>query len=347
MGCPVKTWLFLAIATLWQIGTTALAQELTAHDLLEKCLAMQKRTDCISYSCARLSAKAPEAGKEPRSGLDYHLRRQGKLIDFSSTQPYHVRGNKTNALVAGRFVIGEGFSAGCVDNQMQATAKAGDYGTKGLEEKLRRFLQTGQSSARLDGYFYHPELKRVAEVMLESGAAKLAADEMIDDVECKVVEAKTKYGAMKLWLAPESGYLPARTEIRTSADDLAGDGKPIGDFRNDNGKWVKEGVEVVTISKFELIGDAFVPSAGKYTLNVLYTDGSTLSGLADARYERKEIVLDPDFSNTDAFQINFPEGAPIRNLDDLSGVEYEWRAGKVTPVAPTQKPSSPPNAVGP
>src|SRR5581483_6274411 len=87
------------------------------------------------------------------------------------------------------------------------------------------------------------------------------------------------------------------------------------------------------------IGTAYIPVAGKFTDTQWYGD---LKLLYVNVYQRSEIAIHPDFTGTDAFISDLPEGARLTNMDDqTSGVMYGWRGGKVV-TAGAQFGGSPP-----
>lgn len=70
-----------------------------------------------------------------------------------------------------------------------------------------------------------------------------------------------------------------------------------------------------------------VPTAGRLTFTVKLSKGETQ--VSTDAYQFTQIDLNPDLSAQTAFRPTLEEGTPITNLDDTSGVAYEWRDGKV------------------
>jgi hypothetical protein len=48
------------------------------------------------------------------------------------------------------------------------------------------------------------------------------------------------------------------------------------------------------------------------------------------KYERTEVILNPDFEASRAFEINLPEGTVVSN-EDIPCIKFVWTDGKLVP----------------
>jgi hypothetical protein len=189
----------------------------------------------------------------------------------------------------------------------------------------------------LDGYFSPTGTHRVAELMRDSVELWLRGDEVVGETLCKVIDAKTRrHGTYTMWVAQSQGFLPLKISYEIGPDDLANysDDRPFSEFtmvtpdgQNHSGSRATGLLDKVTIVP---LGDTFVPVAGRFTRTMWYGD---VRLFAVNTYKRTQINLKPRFEDTDAFVTDLPEGAIVNNMaDQTSGVQYEWRGGKVMPA---------------
>jgi hypothetical protein len=188
----------------------------------------------------------------------------------------------------------------------------------------------------LDGYFPSSRTIRVAELMAGAASLRVPGNESIGVTPCRVVEAKTRYGTYRMWIAESMGYIPLKVSYEIGPDDFHGygDGRrfsevtiPSRDGQNLPGSRASGLLDEVTV---ERIGEAFIPVAGRFSKTEWY---SHVCVFTVNSYTRTAIDLRPGFEGTDAFVTDLPEGTIIQNeADPSSGVRYEWRGGKAVPA---------------
>src|SRR5262245_38851741 len=142
MSAAARICRLAPVATFLLTVCTAFGEEPTARELLEKCLATQKRTDCISYTCSMRFARTPPGGMESRNGTDFHLKRQGKLADVDYTRitpPPRAAQPNRKSVSEGRYVISDDLYIGYPANPLPGRKSAGYFSNTALEEKRKHF----------------------------------------------------------------------------------------------------------------------------------------------------------------------------------------------------------------
>ncbi len=158
--------------------------------------------------------------------------------------------------------------------------------------------------------------------------------ERVRGVECEVVEGESPYGDFRIWIAPERHFRQCRWRLvqRPEHFDLSGQ-RLVGDlppWETESGpvriaSWTTE----VEVTEFASVGEALIPSAGRERMIIRGHNGSTLQEGESIR-RRSNIKLLTDFAQVEqAFAVDVPDGTYVTNLDDPSGVQYEWRRGQV------------------
>jgi hypothetical protein len=182
-------------------------------------------------------------------------------------------------------------------------------------------------------------IEPAAEILQKADGLRVRGEASIEGTVCKVLEGRTKYGTVTLWLAESKGGLPLRVSHEMKPIDyivLRGGGgeveKPMGEevfAQSDElgGPFTFTGITcVLDAVTVEQIGEAFVTTAGRYTRTEEFSNGTKWTRVET--YRRSNIDLAPHFAE-DAFLVKLPEESRMTNLDDRSGVKYVWRDGKV------------------
>ena len=164
--------------------------------------------------------------------------------------------------------------------------------------------------------------------------------EVVDGFPCVLVKADTRYGAHKVWLNTERGYLPQRIECERTTGDyqysrVLGEAMPMHRQANINKKpyasLEKESIVVENIEIVELEG-VFWPASADVVSVETYADGSVLKTRSEHR--RSDYFLDPDFEKDGAFVPDIPNGTPVsfRDSDEKSPIDFEWYNGEAVPT---------------
>ncbi len=147
--------------------------------------------------------------------------------------------------------------------------------------------------------------------------------EMVDDSECFVIEADTKYGQYKIWLDPEHGFHPAQVLHKGSEGDYS------GRHLMAKGDTAKEYLKNV---RFEKIDDVWVPVEADSGQDLRSARGDISTG--DYHYKRTKIILNPDHDELDSFvdPLENPKNDPelkngTRVLKNYLPIEYTWQDG--------------------
>lgn len=151
--------------------------------------------------------------------------------------------------------------------------------------------------------------------MSRKGTLRLAAAaEVVDGVECRVVESDTPAGIVRIWVAPAQGYNIAKFTIdRPAAPD-----KPVTSYQI-----------VFDQAKFATVGDRIVVAGGhfqeKHSASPSQPEGESWDYEATA--ERSEVDLHPRFDEPGLFTTNdIPNGASVLVVGEQGN--YVWKDGK-------------------
>lgn len=194
-------------------------------------------------------------------------------------------------------------------------------------EDVRETMHADQDFAgNLDGYMFGSSHRSVPDLLAEGELHLHDDQETIDGERCYVLEATTKYGTVKAWIAPGKGYHALKYAIDKKKDDLF-DETPFGAL----GEPGKKGVRWTALlhsAQVERVGDVFVPVAGELSYTSYLEDGE--KHVQRYTVERNDIDLNPDFEALGAFVLGVPNGTRVLR-DDFPGISWEWQDGKVVP----------------
>lgn len=338
---PAKViWAILVVS---QMGHTvqAAGDDVTpsqARSLLERCLQVQQRTDRISVQGAT-EIKATEiksggaAPAEHSSRVEFWLRRDGKLLDISGLR---LVPPKEGRKLSSRFRVvaaKEVFVLYSVRIPLEKVTGGTAY-MKDAEAHRMGLFDVPDYSLPLDGYFPSTDGNRLASLVLDLDDAKAGAREEIDGVPCVPVRGATKYGTIAMWIATSAPFTVVKASLEKKSGDLSSHGVRLSDPPTGKQRTMRDWLMVldkVTVSESAQQKER-VPVSGRLTHTVRVSDGTLITMVFT--FKRTDVVLQPDFKGTDAFQIDLPDGAPITNMDDPdSGVEYRWKQGNVVRVS--------------
>jgi hypothetical protein len=309
-----------------------------AHSLVERCLKTQAVMDHVSMRITtEREIPNPSKGWPSRQRAEAQLRRDGQRLDVSlrylvpgNTEEFKERSQRSRAV----FSKDGGIFYWTLASRSQPPRHGlmdNDWAKWFTEHAMNEV-----TGGPLDGYFQPSGTGRIAELVADAPALHLRGVEVIAGTPCKVIEAATQHGTYTMWLAESFGCLPLKVTCELGPNDVYDymDGRVLSarTITTPQGKkeagsrflGVLEGVSI------KPIGAAFVAVGGKFTRKEWYGDFRVL---VVSSYTRSEITLNPRFEGTDAFVIDLPEHARIKNLtDSTSGISYEWRHGKAVPV---------------
>jgi hypothetical protein len=303
-----------------------------AKAILQQCQATQRPLKRMSMQVEARIAYSPHREKPYPS---HHLvttlfRRDGDLLDVSGR---HFMLDSMQADSYGfRIVLSREYYA--VNTYNLATERGPHSGaiskrdaTANRSRKLRELICSHDGcSSCLDGYLAYSDGKGMAEHLLESPTLHFRGGELIDSTPCKVLEAKTNYGRMRLWLAEAKGCVPVRAEYEKTGTDLFTD-KPLSQTSFVD-RVLQRWSGIVDRVSITQIGDVWVADGGRMVETEYWADNSR--HVREFTFKRSAIDFRPKFEGTSAFQIDIPEGASVSNQDDReSGVQYQWGGGEM------------------
>jgi RNA polymerase sigma factor (sigma-70 family) len=209
---------------------------------------------------------------------------------------------------------------------------------KGVDPVKRAMRATGED-AFLSGLYVDAD-GTVAGVM--RSASSVAVHPKTEEVAGKpvyIMEATGKYGRYTLWLDKES-YLPLRMTIHKDADDLFGSIRLSRKIIPEPGctydiPLSPEKTRDIVIDEIQIEkrGNTYVPVGAKVTSVSAYADGQRTRWQSIT--SRTAVDLAPDFAALRSFEVDVPEGTPVRFVDELrqrDRVRFEWRQGKAVPL---------------
>lgn len=192
-----------------------------------------------------------------------------------------------------------------------------------VQETLFRLQAQGQKGGFLEGRMGGIGLApKIVDVMAASDSLYLLGQERLGNSLCYIVEAKTKYGTMTVWLAPDKGYNALKYRVRKLGPDILRDDIRIED------QGITEWVEVVHSIDVRKIDGVFVPVSGE--LKGHAKAGNAWQSKSQIKVRRSQIALHPDFEALGAFQIDFPEGTEVTH-QDIPGRRFRWTQGRFVP----------------
>ena len=177
---------------------------------------------------------------------------------------------------------------------------------------------------------YNMESDERMDVMLRKAVIISVSSEMenVGGSDCYLIRARTKQGALSLWIDPAHGYNVAKAEARLSQGDLA------FDYRLKRGESRVTRLENV---RFERVNGVWVPMEADVSQHRKYRGGTVNE---DYHYKRTEFVLNPDHDALGSFDnpIENPKNDPeLKNGTDVCHLgdpdRYVWQDGKLLPDA--------------
>ncbi|SIO10081.1 hypothetical protein SAMN05444166_2450 [Singulisphaera sp. GP187] len=215
-------------------------------------------------------------------------------------------------------------------------AKSGLIAKKERDKFGKQSLEAAIYGGPLDGQVAGSDSKRIAEMLLDASGTKMRSQESISESTCEVVEGRTRYGTITMWIAPDFGYTCVKFVVDRTGNDLwngtAISHQPLWSpsGKADDLRPITRCLSVLDNVRVEKIGDHFVPTQGRYTESIYRNRGKTVNDVYV--YQRTDILFSPTFA-TGTFDSDLPVGSTVDLLDESeSGVQYRWD-GKNAEVA--------------
>jgi hypothetical protein len=197
-----------------------------------------------------------------------------------------------------------------------------------MQDYIEHAPYGGPLMGRLDG----SNRQSIQDLLKEAGNLK-AADKptKLIGYDAYLVEADTKYGIVRAWIAPDAGYNCLRWEIIKKQDQFYRDGSVTRD------EFTRR-TDVFDAEKVEQVEGQYVVTQAR--LNNKVEDGPAVLGQAAYHYRLKNIDLSPDYEALEAFEIQLPEGVVVRDID-RPGILYQWVGGQLVtaPAQPARRPA--------
>jgi len=167
-------------------------------------------------------------------------------------------------------------------------AKFDSYRTPGVDANLRGHIV--------------PSYERTDTILRRAQSLSVRPQtEKVGDSDCYVLEAKTESGSVVLWLNPTRGYHLARAEVKAQGGDLEY-GRPLDAKQVHTMRWENFG--------YEEVNGKWMPMQVETFSDLDYGHGNFTR--SNIRYERTEILLDPDHDALGSFlnPLEHPENDP-------------------------------------
>lgn len=307
------------------IASSSRGQGPDATLLLERCLHAQQMTNRMSMQGVTDGESESLQPEQPRRQRDeFTYRRDEDLLDIAGRHLFLDKHQDRSYRF--RAVIGKEY---WVYYQCPASGRQPPRDGSVSRDRPAQLASYGGNvafAAPLDGYSFVPGGQRLAEAMLRTGTFKLRGPEKIDGTSCQVVEARTPAAKMAIWIAEDSGYAMLRAEAENYPEGVPESQRHYGP----NGPRIAAQRIVLEDVVVSPIKNTPVPVSGRLVSVLQLEDGR--EDKTTYHYHRSKIELAPDFTGTDAFVTDLPDGSSVTNFDEArSGVHYVWRGGQVVP----------------
>ncbi len=187
--------------------------------------------------------------------------------------------------------------------------------SQGLAEGIE---QGGPLVGRVYGSNFHSVydlLKGASNVTLHDTATKIL------DYDAYLLDANTRYGAVRAWISPDAGNNCLKWEIVKTQNQFYRDGATTDDqFTH----WVA----AFEAERVEQIDGRYITTQAKFKWIV--ADGDTELSNYTHHYKLTNIDFDPDYEAMGAFKIQLPEGTVVTH-NEVPGIQFRWTNGKFVP----------------
>jgi hypothetical protein len=207
---------------------------------------------------------------------------------------------------------------------------------KNLKGALDDNLQTDYHGWALDGFLRGSRGIQIHDLMSAAPDVGFLDDETIGGELCKVVQATTRIGSLTLWLSSTHSHLLKKVVRITGQSHYISDDTTLAAFNKDPAMADLFGfVQLyrVTVEKigYQNVNGRTVVQSGTATTEHIRNDKSVWANVCVLT--RSDFDLKPDFASLNAFEIAVKDATRVNNPEvPASGVQYEWRDGKVVPA---------------
>ncbi len=186
-------------------------------------------------------------------------------------------------------------------------------------DSTNEWLAYNNNGAAMKGFF-PGDLERVDSILRR--ADKMSVREKMDivgGVKCYVIDALTKRGKYKLWIAPEHGYNIVQAKVQRSPGDIAYKG-PVQKGR-------KRYVALKNV-RFEKIDNTWIPMAAEIEDKSICANGEY--GIRKWFYKQTEIILNPDHDALGSFlPYDITNGSTVVLVTGETSRRLRWQDGKI------------------
>ena len=215
---------------------------------------------------------------------------------------------------------------GHTNNDGRSRKKTGALTIADREKDAARAFQAWTFGFALDGFLPGNQRKSLVGILAMTPQL-VANEEFVNGVRCLRVMADTEYGNITVWLDPSrhyslrKAYLLKERGNRYDDSDSANTPIRLGSSR------IRRNITNIVHVK---VGPYLISSSGTIAFN------QTPNGQAPEQwvvsYKRGEFDLEPVFEGTDAFKMDFADGARVSDRDAKGrGNYYVWRDNRLVP----------------
>jgi hypothetical protein len=184
-------------------------------------------------------------------------------------------------------------------------------------DHLQSALDDSGKGGPLWGRIYGNNCKNIADLLAESSGLAVS-EEIINDVNCYLLQGTSKYGNVAAWIAPQMGYSALKWSIeKRKGLDL------LDDKLSPMDSWAA----VFDSVRFQEINGRFVPTTG-VLVHTMVPDKEFGKVVVREDYTVSDIQLNPTFDSMGAFKADFSNGLRIY-AEESPGIRYKWNNGAV------------------
>ena len=273
-------------------------------------------------------------GKEPEYDIyEYECKKVGSKLDLTYFKQRAVEFNEAGKVLSSKQTDKKRFiwdgNEWSQATYMPSQLKGAYFSSSDEKDQT---LASAYGGNYLDGFLWGDK-QSIDVILKESSEISLRSEmENVNGIDCYVIDANSVYGKYTLWFDPEHGYNIAKAKSYKSGNDLYFD-KPVNTKINIQGgvrmanKPAGETIDVLfslEISKFQKVGDIWVPIESETQITTKYDDRTTIYS---KHLKRTHVDLKPDFDAVNAFKPDIAEGTRIHDIDDPQTV-YIWQNNK-------------------
>ena len=275
----------------------------------------------------RVESTIPREGRVDRLENHILLRKDGDKLDLQDNtviagQPADYVGNTNNRIVSdGVYFFSRTTSPG-------HKKLSGAFTIRDRDAMVLRAVEGLLSSRALEGHFAGNEGQSAIEILARA-SNRSHSDETLGTIDCVRISADTEYGGVAVWLDRREGYCLRKATMSKRARDRYSNLR-FGEHIDTAG--ISELAASVDDIKYTTVSGHRIAKSGKIIVTTS-KDGRKPETM-EIRLVRENIKVNPDFSDTDAFVMDFDEGASVTDWDSRIGeTDYTWREGKLTAAA--------------